>query len=248
MLAIIGGSGLATLPILEITHRQVVRTPFGDPSCALTFGRIGQENVVFLARHGFGHSIAPHEINSRANIWALHNQGVRGIVSIGSVGGIAVNLETGMLVVPDDIIDYTWGRKHTFFEGPDKPVVHVDFTRPYCPHLRARLLAAAQGAGVPIVDGGVYAVAQGPRLESPAEIRRLERDGATMVGMTGMPEAALAKEMGIPYAHVCMVVNKAAGLQPGADEIVFDPGVLQQCKSRIDVLLETLLGHISSQP
>ena len=241
MLAIIGGSGLATLPILEVTHRQVVRTPFGDPSCALTFGRIGHENVVFLARHGFGHSIAPHEINSRANIWALHNQGVRGIVSIGSVGGIAVNLEAGMLAVPDDIIDYTWGRKHTFFEGPDKPVVHVDFTRPYCPHLRTHLLAAAQRAGMPIVDGGVYAVAQGPRLESPAEIRRFERDGATMVGMTGMPEAALAKEMAIPYAHLCMVVNKAAGLHPGADEIEFRPEVLDAGVKSVTAILTELL-------
>jgi 5'-methylthioadenosine phosphorylase len=130
MLAIIGGSGLAKLPVLEVTHRQVVRTPYGDPSCALTFGHIGQQNVVFIARHGHGHSLAPHEINYRANIWALHNQGVKGILSIGSVGGIRADMGPGTLVVPDNIIDYSWGRKHTFFDGPERPVVHVDFAIP----------------------------------------------------------------------------------------------------------------------
>jgi len=222
MLAIIGGSGLARLPELEITHRQVVRTPYGDPSCALIFGRIGQQTVVFIARHGHGHSLAPHEINYRANIWALHNQGVKGIVAIGSVGGIRADMRPGTLVVPDDIIDYSWGRKHTFFDGPDRPVVHVDFSKPYDSVLRGKLLDAVHSSHSSVVDGGVYACTQGPRLETAAEILRLERDGADIVGMTGMPEACLARELGIPYAHLCLVVNWAAG-KGESGSIYFDP-------------------------
>ena len=240
MLAIIGGSGLAQLPILEITHRQVVRTPYGDPSCALTFGRINGENVVFIARHGFGHSLAPHEINFRANIWALHNQGVRGIVAIGSVGGIRPDMTPGTLVVPDDIIDYTWGRKHTFFEGPDRPVVHVDFTHPYDAALRQRLFRAAGHGGVPLVNGGVYGCVQGPRLESRAEIRRMANDGADLVGMTGMPEAALARELGIPYAHLCVVSNWAAGCMDSADSVVFAEGLREEGIKSVQGIISAL--------
>jgi 5'-methylthioadenosine phosphorylase len=209
MLAIIGGSGLARLSNLEVTHRQVVRTPFGDPSCALTFGRIGVTNVVFIARHGYGHSLAPHEINFRANIWALKQQNIKGIIGICAVGGIRADMLPGAIALPDDLIDYTWGREHTYFEGLDKPVVHVDFTHPYCPDLRRRILQAAQHESVAVIDGGVYACTQGPRLESAAEINRLERDGADMVGMTGMPEAALARELDIPYALLAVTANKA---------------------------------------
>ena len=241
MLAIIGGSGLAQLPILEITHRQVVRTPYGDPSCALTFGRINSENLVFIARHGFGHSIAPHEINSRANIWALHNQGVRGIVAIGSVGGIRPDMKPGTLVVPDDIIDYSWGRNHTFFEGPDKPVVHVDFTHPYDTALRLRVIHAAEKSGVPLVRGGVYGCTQGPRLESRAEIRRMANDGADMVGMTGMPEASLARELGIPYAHLCVVSNWAAGYMDSIESVVFAEGLREEGIKNVQSLITALL-------
>lgn len=243
MLAIIGGSGLARLSILEVTHRQVVRTPFGNPSCALTFGRIGGTNVVFIARHGYGHSLAPHEINFRANIWALKQQNIKGIIAIGAVGGIRADMCPGAIALPDDLIDYTWGREHTFFEGLDKPVVHVDFTHPYCPDLRQRILTAAQAESVEVIDGGVYACTQGPRLESTAEINRLERDGADMVGMTGMPEAALARELDLPYALLTVVANYAAGREDSSHKVDFSSAstVLDQAMQSVERLLERLL-------
>lgn len=211
MLAIIGGTGLSQLANLKMVRREVVRTPYGDPSGALTFGTIHGHEVVFLARHGYGHTIPPHCVNYRANIWALHSAKVRDVVSLASVGGIRADLGPGALAVPSQIIDYTWGRDSTFFSGTDSSVVHVDFTHPYCDSLRTRLLAAARRAGEPILDGGTYAATQGPRLETAAEITRLERDGADLVGMTGMPEAALARELGLCYAALAIVVNHAAG-------------------------------------
>jgi 5'-methylthioinosine phosphorylase len=211
MIAIIGGSGLTQLANLEITHRQIVRTPYGEPSGPLTFGQIGQVKVVFLARHGYGHTLAPHEINYRANLWALNARGATQVVSICTVGGIAPALGAGTIVIPDQIIDYTWGRTSTYFEGAEQPVTHIDFTYPYNEELRQAAIAAARDAGVAVVTSGTYAATQGPRLETKAEIDRLERDGATLVGMTGMPEAALARELALPYAHVAVVVNPAAG-------------------------------------
>lgn len=241
MLAIIGGSGFARFPELEILHRQVVRTPFGEPSGPLTFGRLYGQPVVFIARHGYGHSLAPHEINYRANLWALKQQNVRGIVAIGSVGGIRPDLPPGTVIVPHDLIDYTWGRKHTVFEGVDKPVVHVDFTCPYDPALRHHLLAAAASAGLPVVDKAVYACTQGPRLETAAEIRRLERDGADIVGMTGMPEAALARELQIPYVHLCLVVNWAAGKGESRCTVTLRQDELGQPIETMVALIRTLL-------
>jgi 5'-methylthioadenosine phosphorylase len=211
MIAIIGGSGLTQLANLQITHRQIVRTPYGEPSGPLTFGSIGNAKVVFLARHGYGHTLAPHEINYRANLWALHARGASHVVSICTVGGIAAALGAGAIVIPDQIIDYTWGRPSTYFEGAQQPVTHIDFTYPYSEELRQAVMAAAGEAGVPVIGTGTYAATQGPRLETKAEIDRLDGDGATMVGMTGMPEAALARELGLPYAHVAVVVNPAAG-------------------------------------
>lgn len=211
MLAIIGGSGLSQLASLEVTHRKVVRTPYGEPSGALTFGCIRGQELVFLARHGYGHTIAPHQVNYRANIWALRQEGINAIVSVASVGGIRRDLVPGTLVLPDQIIDYTWGRYATFFEGPENTVAHIDFTEPYSGSLRARILDAGRRCGEVIVRDGVYAATQGPRLETAAEITRLERDGADMVGMTGMPEAALARELGVDYAAIAVVANHAAG-------------------------------------
>ena len=211
MLAIIGGTGLTQLSSLEVTHRQVVRTPWGEPSGALTLGRIKDREVVFLARHGYGHSIPPHMVNYRANIWALHAQKVTHVVSVASVGGIRADLAPGVIAVPHQIIDYTSGRKATFYDGDERGVVHIDFTHPYCESLRQRCLRAARDAGEPVVDAGVYATTQGPRLETAAEIDRLERDGADMVGMTGMPEAALARELDLCYAAIAVVANHAAG-------------------------------------
>lgn len=242
MLAIIGGNSLAKLPILDVTHRQVVRTPYGDPSCALTFGRIGTQNVVFIARHGYGNSIAPHEINYRANIWALHSVGVKGVIAIATVGGIRPDLAPGTLVVPHDLIDYSWGRKHTYFEGPDRPLVHIDFTIPYDDKLRQQLVAALHASGVNASDQAVYACSQGPRLETVAEIRRLERDGADLVGMTGMPEAALARELGLPYVHLCSVINWAAGKQNSQTSVVLDNQFKQRSVTDISRVLSTLFG------
>lgn len=221
MLAIIGGSGLTRLSTLAVGHREVVRTPYGDPSSALLFGEIAGHAAVFVARHGHGHTIPPHNVNYRANLWALKSRGATSIIAVASVGGIRGH-QPGDLVLPHQVIDYTWGREHTYFDGGDRKVVHVDFTRPYTPWLRERCKAAAQRAGIAITDGGVYGAVQGPRLESAAEIDRMERDGATMVGMTGMPEASLARELEMPYASICVIVNHAAGRGDSANAIAMD--------------------------
>lgn len=242
MLAIIGGSGLTQLSNLAIVRREVVRTPYGEPSGALTYGSLCEEPVVFLARHGYGHTIPPHLVNYRANIWALKQANVSGIISVASVGSIRADLAPGTLVVPDQIIDYTWDRKSTFFEGGETPVKHVDFTHPYDPSLRQRLLLATAAVGELAVDGGVYAATQGPRLETAAEINRFERDGADVVGMTGMPEAVLARELELPYAALNVVVNYGAGRADSAAGIIFDDieTVLQTAMSRVRVILEKL--------
>jgi len=212
MLAIIGGSGLAALSNLEVSRREVMPTPYGPPSGALTYGKIRGHDVIFLARHGDGHAVPAHEVNYRANIWALHAQGVNHVVAIASVGAIRSDLRPGVLAVPDQLIDYTHGRAATFFTGGEGGGVHhIDFTLPYSQSLRTACLAAAGQAGENLIDGGVYAATQGPRLETAAEIDRLERDGADMVGMTGMPEAALARELGVCYAAIAVVANYAAG-------------------------------------
>lgn len=211
MLAIIGGSGLSRLANLDVQRQQAVPTPYGEPSGALTFGTIGGRSVIFIARHGYDQTIPPHEVNYRANIWALHSEHARDIIAVASVGGIRSDLTPGTLVVPDQIIDYTHGRNFTFSSRSGRGVTHVDFTFPYCESLRQRVLKAAGEAGERIVAGGTYAATQGPRLETAAEIDRLERDGADVVGMTGMPEAALAREMGLCYAAIAVVVNHAAG-------------------------------------
>ncbi len=211
MYAIIGGSGLAKLSALEAPRRQVMRTPYGEPSGALTFGRLADRDVVFLARHGYGHTISPHDINYRANIWALKELKVEGVIAVATMGGIRDDLGPGTLVVPHQIIDYTHSRKSTFFEGMDAPVTHVDFTEPYSAGLRAAVLAAAGACKESLVDGAVYACTQGPRLETAAEIERIARDGGEVVGMTGMPEASLAREAELDYIVIGVVVNHAAG-------------------------------------
>jgi len=240
MLAIIGGTGLTELSNLEITHRQVMRTPYGEPSGALTFGTINQHEVMFFARHGFGHTIPPHRVNYRANLWALNNQGAKHVLSVSSVGGIRDDLNPGDIIIPDQIIDYTYGRDFTFVDGRDCSVTHIDFTHPYCPQLRARILAAARIANEFCVDGGTYAAVQGPRLETAAEINRYERDGATMVGMTGMPEASLAKELGINYATIAVVVNHAAGRGSSRDGVHLEnvSAVAQLAMARVRNIIE----------
>ena len=244
MLAIIGGTGLTQLGNLEITHRQVMRTPYGEPSGALTFGTIKQHEVMFIARHGYGHTIPPHEVNYRANLWALHDQGARRVVSVASVGGIREDLSPGVIVLPDQILDYTYGRAFTYFDGRDHSVTHIDFTYPYSSELRQKILDAAQRANEPCLDGGVYAAVQGPRLETAAEVTRLERDGADMVGMTGMPEASLARELGLGYATIAVVVNHAAGRGNSRDGIHLENvgKVTQPSMARVRNILECMVG------
>jgi 5'-deoxy-5'-methylthioadenosine phosphorylase len=243
MLAIIGGTGLTKLANLEMSHHKVIRTPYGEPSGALTFGKLHGRDVIFMARHGYGHTIPPHQVNYRANIWALHSQHTTHVVSVASVGGIRADLTPGTIAIPDQIIDYTHGRKSTFFDGPEKPVTHIDFTWPYCEELRQRFIDAAQNAGQKVLAGGVYGATQGPRLESAAEISRLERDGADMVGMTGMPEAALAKELGLCYATIAVVTNYAAGKGSSKREIHFEnlEAVMQNSLDRVKAILEKLV-------
>jgi 5'-methylthioinosine phosphorylase len=245
VLAIIGGSGLSKLGNMEVTQRKVVRTPYGEPSGALTFGRIAKCDVVFLARHGYGHTIPPHQVNYRANLWALKESGAAEVVSVASVGGIRKDMGPGVLVLPDQIIDYTWGRPSTYFEGSGAPVNHIDFTEPYSPALRKRLLAAAKAAKEPVVDGGVYGATQGPRLETAAEINRLERDGADVVGMTGMPEASLAREIGLEYAAINLVANFAAGRGESEHAIPLDriEAVLAESMGRVRRVIEALCGQ-----
>lgn len=211
MIGIIGGSGLNRIAELVTPRRVAMVTPYGEPSAALTVGSLHGTEVVFLARHGDGHTIAPHRINYRANIWALHAQGVREVIAVTTVGGIREDLGPGTLVTPDQIIDYTHGRESTFFDGVAQPLQHIDFTRPFHGVMRGRLLQAGAASGESLRDGGVYGATQGPRLETAAEIERMARDGADVVGMTGMPEAVLAREMGLDYAMLCVVVNAAAG-------------------------------------
>lgn len=210
-LAIIGGSGFGSLDGWGLVGTQVFATDYGTPSAYIETYRYEQTEFYFLARHGRPHRIAPHRINYRANLHALYELGARRIIAINSVGGIAEHAIPGAVMIPDQIIDYTYGREHTFYSSDDSALEHADFTEPYSQSLRMQLLQAAASADVHVIDGGVYGATQGPRLESAAEIKRLERDGCDIVGMTGMPEAALARELGIDYAALCIVVNAAAG-------------------------------------
>lgn len=209
--AVIGGTGMTEIEGLEVTHREVVHTPYGEPSGPITHGTIGGKSIAFLARHGYTHTIPPHKINYRANMWALHSLGVEKVVAIAAVGGITPDMQPTRLVIPDQIVDYTYGRSHTFYEEGLTHVTHIDFSWPYCPELRQALVQAAQCAGIEVVPHGTYAATQGPRLETAAEIRKLERDGCDLVGMTAMPEAALARELGLRYASCAVIANWAAG-------------------------------------
>lgn len=211
LIAVIGGTGLTKLHGLQITRTINCQTPFGPPSAELRCGNFCGRELLFLARHGDPHRIPPHQVNYRANIWALRDAGVSDVVAIAAVGGIRADMTPGSLAAPDQIIDYTYGRLQTFFEDDLDDVVHIDFTEPYDTPLRQRLLAAGRSAGVSVIDGGTYGATQGPRLETAAEIARMERDGCAVVGMTGMPEAALARELHLGYACLALVANWAPG-------------------------------------
>lgn len=214
-IAIIGGTGLNTLKGLEITHREMVQTPFGQPSGPAVHGVVGGREVVFMARHGSGHTIPPHKVNYRANIWALRSLGVEKVIAVAAVGGVTPEMEPGRIAIPDQVIDYTWGRDITYFEDNLDSVTHIDFTYPYCQALRETLVGAARAADIDARERGTYGATQGPRLETAAEVLRLERDGCDLVGMTGMPEAALARELELCYASCAVVANWAAGKGEG---------------------------------
>ena len=240
MLAIIGGSGLCNIEGLEIIRREIVRTPYGQPSEPLIFGNLGGKEVIFLARHGANHTLAPHQINYRANIWALQSVGVKSIISIASVGSIEKSIKVGDFVIPHQIIDYTYGRNNTFFDGIDNPVKHIDFTYPYDMSLREIIIQSIQKLTYNFVTEGVYAATQGPRLETAAEIDRYEKDGATIVGMTAMPEAVLARELNLSYVAICPVANHAAGRgesTEGISSAMLNHSSQQTIKNTIDILI-----------
>lgn len=218
-LGIIGGTSLMELSQFVEQGREKVSTPFGDPSAEIIKGHfVGNTTpTFFLPRHGLPHSIAPHLINYRANIWALKHLGVQQIVAVNAVGGIHPNMQTHALVVPDQLIDYTYGRDLSFFDGVHQPLEHIDFTNPFSEVVRQKVINAAQVQNFQVLNHATLAVTQGPRLETAAEIQRLKNDGCDLVGMTSMPEASLARELEIDYACIALVVNPAAGL---SDEVI----------------------------
>lgn len=245
-LAIIGGSGLTRMDGLRVTRREMVKTPYGAPSCPIVFGELGGREVAFLARHGSSHRIPPHRINYCANIWALNSVGIKRIIAVGALGGIRSDSAVGSIVIPDQIIDYTHGREGTFFDGGDDPVEHIDFSYPYDETLRSALIEGARATvGVQVVDNGVYGVTQGPRLETVAEIRRMANDGCSIVGMTGMPEAALAAELGIAYACCGVVVHPAAGKnEQKIDTKALPAAIKLAMQDAVKVLHETLKSKV----
>ena len=222
MIGIIGGTGLRKIDGLTIVREEIVDTPYGKPSDKIIIGKLGNHEVAFLARHGEGHTIPPHLINYRANIFSLRALGVRAILTVATVGSISEELKPGCIVLPHQIVDYTYGREHTFFDGINNPVSHIDFTNPYSSKLRNLLCENTSLEGINFIKEGIYAAVQGPRLETAAEIDRYEKDGATIVGMTGMPETALAKELGLSYAAICPVANFAAGRGSSKDGITHE--------------------------
>jgi 5'-methylthioadenosine phosphorylase/5'-methylthioinosine phosphorylase len=214
-LAIIGGTGLSQINGLKVTATEQLKTPFGSPSANYTLANIDGKEVIFLARHGNPHTIPPHKINYRANIWGLKQLGATDIIAVAAVGGITPAMAPAHIILPDQIIDYSYGRDHTFYADNLESVTHIDFSFPYNEQLRTRLIQLASKANLPCSISGTYGCTQGPRLETAAEIKRMEKDGCDLVGMTGMPEAALAKELNINYAAIAVVANWAAGKSDG---------------------------------
>jgi 5'-deoxy-5'-methylthioadenosine phosphorylase len=248
MLGIIGGTGLHAIAGLRRPEGEPPpETPYGVASSALSAGRITEEGeeVCFLLRHGPGHTYAPHEVPYRANIWALREAGVTEIVAVNSVGSLRHDWGCGNIVLPDQIIDYTWGRELSFRQ-PGEPVVHLDFSHPYTEELRHRILDAAAKEGVGVFDGGTYGCTQGPRFETPAEIRRMAQDGCDIVGMTAMPEAYLAREAGLAYAAICVVGNLAAGLAGPAQVIVHEE--IAAATKKANATAQRILARLSAAP
>jgi 5'-methylthioinosine phosphorylase len=246
-LAVIGGTGLYQLAALEDSKAMTAATPYGMPSGPLRIGHFGAHRIVFLARHGEQHALPPHKVNYRANLWLLKEIGATRVLAVNAVGGITERYAPRAIGVPDQIIDYTWGRVSTFCEEQGTDVLHVDMTEPYTPSLRAALLAAACKSDIAVVDGGCYGATQGPRLETKAEIARLRRDGCDLVGMTGMPEAGLARELGLDYASLALVANWAAGCGD-APEITMEEihANLEHATASVPQLLAALLAKLAN--
>lgn len=242
--AIIGGTGLSSLSNLEQTGKEVVSTPYGPPSAALHRGVLFGQEVVFLPRHGTAHTIPPHKVNFRANLWALKHIGVQRVVAVAAVGGIRSDMAPGCIVFPNQVIDYTWGRPGTFFETDLSAVTHIDFTYPYTEPLRRKLIQGARDHDLGAVEDGVYGATQGPRLETAAEINRIERDGCDMVGMTGMPETALARELEMEYATCAVVANWAAGRAPGLISMKEIDRNLKSGMEKVKILLAAILPNL----
>ncbi|UGB39738.1 S-methyl-5'-thioinosine phosphorylase [Frateuria soli] len=242
-LAVIGGSGLYQFPGLENVSRRALETPYGPASGEVVLGDFAGKRLAFLARHGESHTLAPHRVNYRANLWALNALGVRRVIGVNAVGGIRADMGPRVLVVPDQLIDYTHGRATSFCDVEGAEVKHIDFSEPYTGSLRRALLDAAGRAGVAVVDGGCYGATQGPRLETRAEIARMKRDGCDLVGMTGMPEAALARELDLQYACLALVANFAAGC--GDEEEISIEEIfahLAAATAQVPVLLKAMLS------
>lgn len=214
-LAIIGGTGLTRLDDLTVERREMVKTPYGAPSCPLVFGKLNGVDVVFLSRHGNRQTIPAHMVNYCANVWALQSVGVEQVIAVGVVGAIDDECSVGDIVIPDQIIDYTAGRTGSFDIDDYNTFKQIDFSYPYDDALRQALIQAGKSAGISVVDHGTYGASSGPRLETVAEIKRMERDGCSIVGMSGMPEAALARELSLEYACCAVAVNPAAGKGDG---------------------------------
>jgi len=241
-IALIGGTGLTRMEGLTVTRREMVKTPYGAPSCPLVFGELNGTSVAFLARHGSTHRIPPHRVNYCANIWALNSVGIKRIIAVGAVGGISEECGVGSMVVPDQIIDYTNDRQNTYFDGGEEPVEHIDFSYPYNETMRQALIRGAKAFGqVPVIESGVYGATQGPRLETAAEIRRMANDGCTIVGMTGMPETGLAAELGIAYACLGVVINAAAGSNGKAIDTAKLPAAITSAMENARRVLELTL-------
>ncbi len=244
-LAIIGGTGVYALGELADVETRQPDTSYGAPSGPIRVGTLEGKRVAFLARHGEGHALPPHKINYRANLAALKALGATRVLALNTVGGISERFGPRVLACPDQLIDYTWGRISTLCEESGSDVLHVDFGDPYTPSLRARVIAAAAQAGVALVEGGCYGATQGPRLETKAEIARMRRDGCDLVGMTGMPEAGLARELRLDYACLAIVANWAAGAGPDVDEVITLQDVLDNVRAAMDGvprLLRSLLA------
>ena len=245
-LAVIGGTGIYALAVLEDVETHAPDTRYGAASGPVRIGTLAGRRVAFLARHGEGHALPPHRINYRANLAALRAVGANRVLALNTVGGITERYPPRALGCPDQLIDYTWGRVSTVCEEPGTEVVHVDFGDPYTPSLRRAVLDAAGRAGVAVVDGGCYGATQGPRLETRAEIARMRRDGCDLVGMTGMPEAGLARELGLGYACLAVVANWAAGAGPDPDEVITLDDVLANVDAASAGLAPLLQALLSS--